>query len=56
MNKKSIKLIIFLFAIFINTQVFSQEKFPDGVLVAVPPVAVHAGLALLSPVRAAQIG
>ena len=30
MNKKSIKLIIFLFAIFINTQVFSQEKFPDG--------------------------
>ena len=23
-------MIIFLFAIFINTQVFSQEKFPDG--------------------------
>lgn len=30
MNKKSIKLIIFLFAIFINTQVFSQESFPMG--------------------------
>lgn len=30
MNKKSIKSIIFLFSIFITTQVFSQEKFPDG--------------------------